>query len=97
MSKNNKISKALYDLKKNVVNNKLTNINFDTLDLTEVINEKNNNPQNRLSHLNKANPLETLIKELLKPELKKWLNENLPTIVRQLVEEEIEKIAPKDY
>ena len=42
MSKNNKISKALYDLKKNVVNNKLTNINFDTLDLTEVINEKNN-------------------------------------------------------
>ena len=37
--------------------------------------------------------LEALVRELLKPMLKSWLDENLPRIVEAKVEEEIERIA----
>ncbi len=42
------------------------------------------------------NALEELIIEMLKPELKKWLNENLPSLVKQLVEREIKKLMPNN-
>ena len=40
--------------------------------------------------------LEDLVVESLKPQLSEWLNENLPTIVQNLVEKEIRKILPRD-
>ncbi|MES2214767.1 MAG: DUF2497 domain-containing protein [Pseudomonadota bacterium] len=39
--------------------------------------------------------IEEFVVEMLKPELSKWLNSNLPTIVRDLVEKEISKLNPK--
>lgn len=40
--------------------------------------------------------MEQLVVEALKPELSRWLDENLPQIVKQLVEKEIQKIVPKN-
>ena len=37
--------------------------------------------------------LEAIVRELMRPMLKEWLDQNLPTIVEQKVEEEIERIA----
>jgi cell pole-organizing protein PopZ len=37
--------------------------------------------------------VEDLTKELLRPMLKEWLDDNLPTIVERLVREEIERVA----
>lgn len=40
--------------------------------------------------------LEQLVIELIKPDLSKWLDENLPNIVKHVVEKEIRKLIPKD-
>lgn len=40
--------------------------------------------------------IEGLVVEILRPEIKKWLNTNLPSLVRQLVEREIRRLAPKE-
>jgi len=37
--------------------------------------------------------LQERAKELLKPMLKAWLDQNLPTLVEQLVRDEIERVA----
>ena len=37
--------------------------------------------------------LEDLVKELLRPMLKAWLDKNLPSVVERIVEKEIAKIA----
>jgi cell pole-organizing protein PopZ len=37
--------------------------------------------------------LEDLIRELMQPMLKEWLDENLPAIVQARVDEEIERIS----
>lgn len=37
--------------------------------------------------------LEGIVRELMRPMLKQWLDENLPTIVEQKVEAEVERIA----
>lgn len=42
---------------------------------------------------NKENTLEGVVKELLRPMLKEWLDENLPRIVLKMVRKEIEKIT----
>jgi cell pole-organizing protein PopZ len=39
--------------------------------------------------------LEDLIVRMLKPELSRWLDKNLPTIIQKIVEKEIKKIMPK--
>ncbi|RST70849.1 DUF2497 domain-containing protein [Candidatus Aquarickettsia rohweri] len=96
MPKNKSISQELDLLKNDLIDKKLKDVNFDTLDLTDVVDEvDNDNDQlNYLSSKDKA--IEELVKEVLKPELKKWLNKNLPVIVRELVEKEIKKIIPKN-
>jgi len=33
---------------------------------------------------------------LMEPKLEKWLNDNLPELVENIVREEIEKIVPKN-
>ena len=43
----------------------------------------------------KATTLEAAAMEAIKPFLKDWLNEHLPAIVRQVVEQEIKKLIPK--
>ncbi|MFV9875640.1 MAG: DUF2497 domain-containing protein [Rickettsiales endosymbiont of Dermacentor nuttalli] len=40
--------------------------------------------------------LEDLIIEILKPYLKEWLDNNLPSIVKHIVEKEVQKLIPKD-
>lgn len=42
---------------------------------------------------NNARTLEDLVKEMLKPMLKAWLDDNLPTMVERLVRAEIERVA----
>lgn len=42
---------------------------------------------------NNARTLEDLVKEMLKPMLKAWLDDNLPTMVERLVRTEIERVA----
>jgi len=46
-----------------------------------------------LSRGNSASTLEELVQEMLRPMLKSWLDDNLPTLVENLVSEEIERIA----
>lgn len=40
--------------------------------------------------------VEELVVEIIRPELSKWLNANLPTIVRELVAKEISNINPRN-
>jgi len=37
--------------------------------------------------------LEEIVKELLRPQLQEWLDQNLPGLVERLVREEIERLA----
>ena len=47
--------------------------------------------QNALSHNSRS--LEDLVRELLRPLLKAWLDENLPGMVERLVRSEIERVS----
>ena len=40
-----------------------------------------------------ARTLEDLVAEMLQPMLKTWLDENLPTLVERLVQEEIQRVS----
>ena len=42
---------------------------------------------------NNARTLEDLVKEMLRPMLKAWLDDNLPTLVERIVKAEIERVA----
>ncbi len=44
----------------------------------------------------KASTIEELAIELLKPQLKEWLDNNLPALVKQIVEKEIQRLIPKE-
>ncbi len=51
---------------------------------------------NMLAHTvltNNARTLEDLVKDMLRPMLKSWLDDNLPTMVERLVRAEIERVA----
>lgn len=96
LSDSKKISQELYNLKDELVNNKLKDVNFDTLDLIDIVNDENGNDYNELGVTNNGKSVEELVKEILRPELKKWLNDNLPVIVKQLVDKEIKKTIPKN-
>lgn len=96
MQENKKIPQELYNLKDDLVNNKLKNVNFDTLDLTDIVNEENSDYKDELRRSDNGKSMEELVKEILRPELKRWLNDNLPAIVKQLVDKEIKKIIPKN-
>jgi cell pole-organizing protein PopZ len=51
---------------------------------------------NLLAHTvltNNARTLEDLVREMLRPMLKMWLDDNLPTLVERLVRSEIERVA----
>jgi cell pole-organizing protein PopZ len=40
-----------------------------------------------------ARTLEDLVREMLRPMLKSWLDDNLPTVVERLVRAEIERVS----
>jgi cell pole-organizing protein PopZ len=51
---------------------------------------------NMLAHTvlaNNGRTLDDLVKEMLRPMLKMWLDDNLPTIVERLVRAEIERVS----
>ena len=72
------------------------NVNLNTLNLTEIISETNHSFHKQAINRVKGDSLEEMVKELLRPELKKWLNDNLSNIVNQLVEKEIKRITLKN-
>ena len=45
--------------------------------------------------VNNSRTLENLVREMLQPMLKVWLDDNLPGIVERLVRFEIEQISPR--
>jgi cell pole-organizing protein PopZ len=45
------------------------------------------------NNISSKNALEELVVEMLKPELKVWLDKNLPLLVKELVEIEIKKLV----
>lgn len=47
----------------------------------------------RDNNISSKNALEELVVEMLKPELKAWLDKNLPVLVKELVEIEIKKLV----
>ena len=53
-----------------------------------------NNEQDRQAGQNSS--VEDLVKELLRPMLKQWLDSNLPNMVEALVRQEIERIRSKN-
>jgi cell pole-organizing protein PopZ len=46
--------------------------------------------------LRSGNTVEDIIIEMVKPQIGSWLNDNLPEIVRSVVEKEVKKLVPKD-
>jgi cell pole-organizing protein PopZ len=44
----------------------------------------------------KVTTIEELVVEMMRPQLKKWLDENLPKLVQELVEKEIRRLIPDD-
>ena len=55
-----------------------------------------NNAFNLLAHTvlsQNARTLEDLVKDMLKPMLKAWLDDNLPVVVERLVRAEIERVS----
>ena len=42
---------------------------------------------------NNARTLEDLVKEMLRPMLKAWLDDNLPALVERIVKAEIERVS----
>ena len=51
---------------------------------------------NSLAHTvlgNNARTLEDLVKEMLRPMLKGWLDDNLPSMVERIVRAEIERVS----
>ena len=44
-----------------------------------------------------TSPLEAVVREMLKPMLKDWLDEHLPAIVEQLVTREIARITGRNF
>lgn len=44
----------------------------------------------------KQNTVEDLVIKMMKPQLKQWLDDNLPQLVKELVEKEIRRLIPDD-
>jgi hypothetical protein len=99
LSDNKKIKEELLNIKNSLIDDRLKDANFDVLDLTEIVDDDgninlNSNKKKASSQGNKS--VEDLVREILKSELKKWLNKNLPAIVREVVDNEIKNIIVKD-
>jgi len=63
--------------------------------LNKMAPEKPKSPEPRLSEGVGGQTLENLTRELLKPLLKEWLDAHLPSLVRSIVTQQVEKIVHK--
>lgn len=64
---------------------------------TNTQNQKDAQQENtQTKQLGASNALEDLMLELVKPYINKWLDENLPNIVKNLLEQKIKKLAESD-
>ena len=71
-----------------------------TVDMAQIISDQTGSAVasafGQLAHTvlsNNARTLEDLVKDMLRPMLKTWLDDNLPTMVERLVRAEIERVA----
>jgi cell pole-organizing protein PopZ len=53
-------------------------------------------PQNEGLAFRSGTTVEELIIELLRPQLSEWLNQNLPALVKHVVEKEVKKLIPRE-
>lgn len=51
---------------------------------------------NKNASNSKGKTLEDIIVAMIRPQLSQWLDKNLPLLVKQLVEKEIQKLLPND-
>ncbi|MFK8039811.1 MAG: DUF2497 domain-containing protein [Rickettsiaceae bacterium] len=51
---------------------------------------------NQYQRKDSSSSIEEFMIELIRPQLKKWLDQNLPSLVEELVEKEIKKLIPND-
>lgn len=102
LSNDKKITEELDKIKDYLTPNKLQNINLNPLELTEIVEAsvlktaKKEKTQVVSEALNKDVSIEKLVVKLLELELKKWLDKNLPSIVKEVVDKEIKRIIPKN-
>lgn len=84
------------------LNNHHINNDNDNLISSSVVNESIENIKNLTKHakdsliFEKKVSAEDLLIQLLKPQLKEWLDKNLPHIIEQMLEKEIKKLIPKN-
>lgn len=67
--------------------------------LKDTVKETNKRPQKDISpskELRSGETVEDLVVEALKPMMKDWLDENLPKLVEEIVEREIDKLMPNN-
>ncbi|MGY8719729.1 MAG: DUF2497 domain-containing protein [Verrucomicrobiia bacterium] len=65
----------------------------ETMESLNRLNEKLNEDYHELPIGNGSITLERLTQELMRPMLKEWLNQHLPTMVERLVREEMERLV----
>jgi cell pole-organizing protein PopZ len=64
----------------------------------ESLRKFSNKVEENYSTKHKAyNSVEELVINIIKPEIKLWLNANLSGIVRQIVEKEVQRLTSKDH
>jgi len=61
--------------------------------LNKIAQERPKDPEPRLNQGIGGQTVENLVREILRPLLKEWLEANLPTLVRWVVNEQVEKIV----
>ena len=96
------------NLELNIENNSVNNVVLEKINYNLIREETFYQASNSMKKLMEAKNLvnsvgkfsqdETLTKiamNLMEPKLEKWLNDNLPSLVENIVREEIEKIVPK--
>ena len=99
MSRNDDIKNALNDIKSLMGQNEnLTNMKTNILELTQLIGEDDVAHNNKIANNAAKNfqitesQLKKTLQELLKPYLKTWLDDNLPSIVKEMVAHQIKII-----
>lgn len=86
------------------INNSITNgrsaamLSEETaMKTSEILKHFSNTAKEHVSKShNKTNTLEDIVIQMLRPEISKWLEKNLPSLVKQLVAIEIQKLKPHD-
>jgi cell pole-organizing protein PopZ len=68
----------------------------DSIEAFRVLVKKTSRPISDSPTFRSGNTVEDLIIELIKPQLSAWLDANLPSIVKHVVEKEVQKLIPRE-